>query len=72
MTNSIHSLQIVLAENVRVDDIEPMIAAIKHIKNVADVVPVVNTLDATMAEVRAKDEARYRISKAMKDLWGNA
>ena len=56
MTDRIHSLTVVLEHNIRDDDIEPLIKAIKMIRWVNEVVPIVADGAAYMAESRAQTE----------------
>lgn len=56
MTDRIHSLTVVLEHNIRDDDIELLIKAIKMIRWVNEVVPIVADSAAYMAESRAHTE----------------
>lgn len=53
MTDRIHSLTVVLDHDIRDDDIEPIVSAIRQIRCVADVQPHVSDIAAHMAEERA-------------------
>ena len=56
MTDRFHSLTVVLAKDIRKDDAEATIQAIKQIRGVLDVTGVVADMTTYMAERRAKDE----------------
>lgn len=68
MTTRHHSLQVVLEEDVREDEIQPLLSAISHMRGVLRVVPVDSSFDSVMAEARAKDEMRGRLIKILSDL----
>jgi len=55
MTDRIHSLTVVLEKNIRVDDVQCVVDAIKMVRCVSEVVPLVADGEAYMAESRAKD-----------------
>lgn len=53
MTDRIHSLTVVLEENIRDDDVQPIIDAISMVRCVQKVTPIVADHEAHMAESRA-------------------
>ena len=56
MTDRIHSLTVVLDHNIRDDDVQCIVDAIKMIRCVGEVVPQVADGDAWMAESGAKQD----------------
>lgn len=65
MTDRIHSFQIVLEKNIRDDDSEGIINAIRHIRGVADVIPLIADSVSAMAEARAKHEFTMNLFKIL-------
>lgn len=61
MADRVHSLTVVLEADQRIDDAEPLIAAIKHLRGVLDVRPVVADVMSLMAEERAKRELGQKL-----------
>jgi len=61
MTDRVHSVQVVLSKNIRDDDVQPLLDALKHIVGVEDVVPIIVDHDSHMAEVRARNDVRRRL-----------
>lgn len=58
---------VTLAEDWRDDDAEAIINALRMIRGVADVSPIVADYDLHIAEVRARDAWRKRIHKLLDD-----
>lgn len=58
MTDRIHSLTVVLDHDIREDDCESLIDAIKHFRCVNSVTPNVVDMAARMAESRAQTDLR--------------
>lgn len=56
MTDRLNALTVILERDIRVDDAEPIIAAIKMLKGVGDVVPHVADIEFASAEWRARHE----------------
>jgi len=56
MTDRYHSIAVVLAKDIREDDAEYILNAIRMIKGVLSVKPHISNLDTHMAEDRAKKE----------------
>jgi hypothetical protein len=61
MTDRIHSLTVVLSHDIREDDIQPLITAIRLLKPVLSVVTHVTDDDSYMAEERARQELREKM-----------
>jgi hypothetical protein len=68
MTDRIHALVVVLDHDIRSDDIEPVIAAIKMIRCVADVKMEVADLETYAARARVREDLRDRMWKIWKEL----
>lgn len=66
MTDRIHSFTVALDQNIRDDDVQPIIDAIQMIKHVLSVTPHVADADAYMAESRAKTELRQKLWDVLK------
>jgi hypothetical protein len=58
MTDRIHSITVVLDHDIRDDDCDSLIAAIKHFRCVASVTPNVADPASLMAEKRAQSDLR--------------
>lgn len=61
MTDRIHALTVVLEKDVRDDDCEPLINAIRQMRGVADVTTHVSDPSSYMAEIRAKHELGQKV-----------
>lgn len=68
MTDRVHSFQVVLETNVREDDIDGIVGALKHVKGVLNVVPVKSTYDSVMAEERVRVEYKKKILDLLREL----
>jgi len=66
MTDRYHSLTVVLDRDIRTDDAETTINAIKMIKNVLSVKGIVSNVDSNMAYSRAKHELTSKIWDILK------
>jgi hypothetical protein len=67
MTDRVHSLTVVLDEDIRIDDLEPLINAIYMFRHVVKVDPnVTNGSEMYVAEVRVKAELRQKIFDLVK------
>lgn len=66
MTDRYHALTVILDKEIRSDDAENLISAIKMIRGVLDVNPHVSDITTHMAEERAKFEIRERLWNALK------
>jgi uncharacterized protein YeeX (DUF496 family) len=56
MTDRYNALTVVLEENIREDDAEALIAAIRQLRGVQDVVPNVADINSVVADSRARLE----------------
>lgn len=56
MTDRIKGLTISLEQDVRIDDLEPLMDAIRHLRLVADVTPLVADMDDWLARSRVRSE----------------
>lgn len=61
MTDRIHSLTVVLENDIRIDDAESLISAIKQLRLVIAVEPNVSDPSSVMATVRARDELSKKL-----------
>lgn len=68
MTESVHSFQVVLRRDIREDDVEPLLNAIRLLTGVLEVTPIKSSWDSTMAEERARDEMASRIYELLRDI----
>lgn len=66
MTDRYYALTVVLDRDIRSDDAESLIAAIRLLRGVLSVEPLVSTPDTWMAEERAKSELKRKIFDALK------
>ena len=67
MTDRVHSLTVVLEKDLRVDDVESLIAAIKHFRGVLSVDTNISDSALHTAEMRAAFDLRTRIHRALND-----
>ena len=65
MTDRINALTVVLTDDWREDDVEPLIEAIKLLKGVLRVSPNIADLDNYVAEERAKHELIVKIRELL-------
>ena len=66
MTDRIHSLTVVLDEDIRDDDIQGLISALSHFRHVIDVQTNVTDPISLMAEARARNQLTERILAALR------
>ena len=66
MTDRYHALTVVLDQNLRSDDVEGLINAIKLLSHVSDVTPHVANIDTYVAEARAKSELYTKLWEILK------
>jgi hypothetical protein len=66
MTDRFNALTVVLDHDIRDEDAEPLIAAIKMLKGVLSVHPHVSGSTDLVAEDRAKYELRAKLFEALK------
>ncbi|KKN11037.1 hypothetical protein LCGC14_1030680 [marine sediment metagenome] len=65
MTDRIHALTVVLERIVRSDDVQPTIAAIKELRNVADVKVHIADVATHAAETRARGHLTRKLYHAL-------
>jgi hypothetical protein len=65
MTDRVHSLSVILADDVRTDDIEALRNAICQFRGVLAVEQHLSDITSKMAEERARHEIRDRISEIL-------
>ena len=61
MTDRYNFLTVALEKDIRSDDAEPLIAAIKQMRGVADVKPNVSNGSDMVAEIRARDAINNKL-----------
>lgn len=61
MTARVNSLFVILENDIRIDDIQPTVDAIKQIKGVLDVKTNISTPQDTISEVRVRNELGQKI-----------
>ena len=67
MTDRIHSITLILENDMRVDDAESLIHAARHLRGVIAVKGNVSDSTAYMAEERAKNQLISKVYEALKD-----
>lgn len=65
MTDRFNGFIVVLEENLRSDDAESTINAIRHIKGVLDVIPNVADFNSVVAEQRVRADTFIKLRKAL-------
>lgn len=65
MTDRVHSLTVVLEKDVRTDDIEALVSAIRQFRGVISVKQHVADIDSHMAVERARNDLRDKIAKIL-------
>lgn len=65
MTDRHTGYVIVLEKNMRDDDARTTIDAIKHIRGVLDVKPIINTAESMIAETRAERVVQQKVLDAL-------
>lgn len=67
MTDRYHALTVVLENNIREDDAQPLIIAIKMLRGVLSVEPHLSNIDVHVAE----DRARHKLISEMWKILSN-
>ncbi len=67
MTDRYGAFIVVLEQNLREDDAEPVIAAIEQLRGVLSVTPHVVSIEAQIAEGRVRDELARKLYQALKE-----
>ena len=65
MTDRVNAFLVVLEQDIRLDDAEPIVDAIRHIKGVLSVTNQIVTSGDWVASQRAKAELTRRLFKAL-------
>ena len=65
MTDRYHSFVVVLDKDLRSDDAEATLVALRQIRGVIDVVPQITNVESLMAESRAETDLRSKILEAL-------
>lgn len=65
MTDRISHLVVGLAEDIREDDIDQIVTALKMVKGVIDVRPVVADYTEALAEERVRAQVKLRVHQAV-------
>lgn len=68
MTTRHRGYVVVLERDIREDDAEAVINALKMVRGVIDVKPVESNIDAEISGVRARTEVRQKIYNVLKEL----
>jgi hypothetical protein len=68
VTDRIHSITVVLEKDIRDDDCEGLMNAIRHMRGVADVSGHVSDIGTHMAEVRARIDVSGRLIDLARDI----
>jgi hypothetical protein len=69
MTDRVRSLTVILERDIRDDDIESTVQAIKHIRNVADVQTGIVRATDVLARMTVRAELRRKIHAAVEELF---
>lgn len=67
MTDRVHSLTVILEQDTRLDDLQPLITAITLFEGVAEVVPLIADPVSRMAEARALQKIRVRVYAVLEE-----
>jgi len=65
MTDRVHSLTVVLEKDVRTDDVEALISAIRQLRGVISVKQHIADPESHMAMERARNDLRDQIAKIL-------
>lgn len=66
MTDRVNMLQVVLEEDARIDDIQPLVEAIKQMKNVLDVkVNITSPSSVVVAETRVRNQLAKKLMEVL-------
>lgn len=68
MTDRFAGFIVVLETNIRDDDAEATMKALRQIKNIADVIPHVANVELSIAESRARINLVNRVQDVLKDI----
>ena len=65
MTDRVNALVVVLDENIRTDDVEPLMNAIRQMRHVVSVEGNVTDLSSHTAEMRVRNELGIKLMKVL-------
>lgn len=66
MTDRLKGVTVVFDRDIREDDAQSIIDAIRMLRHVADVIPSVNVMGDEMARIRVRNEIREKLWEALK------
>ncbi len=69
MSDRIKGITVTLTPDIRDDDAEPILNAIRMIKGVVNVTPHIADADHHIAVCTARNEIRIKVGKFIDDLW---
>jgi hypothetical protein len=69
MTDRVRRITVILEQETRVDNAEPIVAALQMVKGVGDVVPQVGDYEAREASRTALLDLKVKIANFLQDLW---
>jgi uncharacterized protein YfdQ (DUF2303 family) len=69
MTDRAHSLTVTLEDSFRIDDLEPLIAAISRMRGVLHVQPIIGDAEVFFAKEVAKQELRNALWDVLRPEW---
>lgn len=67
MTDRVKGFVVTLENDIRIDDVEPLIQAIRCMRGVADVEPSISDTDDLINQRRIKSELREKMRQFIKD-----
>ena len=70
MADRVKALTVVLDRDIRIDDVEPLMAAISCMKGVRKVTPEVSDVSAHVAETRARQRVLGKLYVLIEELRG--
>lgn len=69
MTDRVKGFIVTLEKDIRIDDVEPLMNAIRMMRGIADVAPSVTDISDHMAQARVKSEIREKFLKFWKEIF---
>lgn len=72
MTDRLKGCTVVFDRDIRVDDVEALLNAIRMVKGVLRVEPSISTPDDWMAATRARTELLSKLNTWVSEQWGKA
>jgi len=68
MTERVKGFTVTLAENIRIDDVQPLIDAIGMLKGVINVYPVISEPSELITETRLRNEIREKLLNVIREI----